>query len=254
MFATLRSILLGAALALTALVPAMAAGFDAAQRGEIEKIIREYLIANPQVLQDVMMELEKRQAAMDSQRQQAAVRENAKELFSSSRHVVIGNPQGNVTMVEFFDYNCGYCKRAMDDMMTLLKTDRNLKVILKEFPVLGPGSLEAAKVATAVRIQDKTGKKYLDFHQRLMGGRGQADKARALAAAKDAGFDVAKIEKDLESEEVKASLQESFKIAQALALNGTPSYVIGDKVIVGAVGLEALQEGINTARCGKPTC
>ena len=254
MFATLRSIILGAALALAALVPAMAAGFDAAQRSEIEKIIREYLIANPQVLQDVMMELEKRQAAMDSQRQQSAVRENAKELFSSSRHVVVGNPQGNVTMVEFFDYNCGYCKRAMDDMNTLLKNDRNLKVILKEFPVLGPGSLEAAKVSSAVRIQDKTGKKYLDFHQRLMGGRGQADKARALAAAKDAGFDVAKIEKDLESEEVKASLQESFKLAQALGLNGTPSYVIGDKVIIGAVGLEALQEGINTARCGKPTC
>jgi protein-disulfide isomerase len=246
--------MVGAALALTTLIPAMAAGFDAAQRGEIEKIIREYLIANPQVLQDVMMELEKRQSAMDSQRQQAAVRENSKELFSSSRHVVVGNPQGNVTMVEFFDYNCGYCKRAMDDMMVLLKNDRNLKVILKEFPVLGPGSLEAAKVATAVRIQDKTGKKYLDFHQRLMGGRGQADKARALAAAKDAGFDVAKIEKDLESDEVKASLQESFKLAQALGLNGTPSYVIGDKVIIGAVGLEALQEGINTARCGKPTC
>jgi protein-disulfide isomerase len=254
MFATLRSIILGAALALATLVPAVAAGFDAAQRSEIEKIIREYLIANPQVLQDVMMELEKRQAAMDSQRQLAAVRENSKELFSSSRQVVIGNPQGNVTMVEFFDYNCGYCKRAMDDMLTLLKNDRNLRIVLKEFPVLGPGSLEAAKVATAARTQDKTGKKYLDFHQRLMGGRGQADKARALAAAKDAGFDVAKIEKDLESEEVKASLQESFKLAQALGLNGTPSYVIGDKVIVGAVGLEALQEGINTARCGKPTC
>ena len=254
MVATLRSIIVGAALALAALVPAMAASFDAAQRSEIEKIIREYLIANPQVLQDVMMELEKRQVAMDAQRQQGAVQENAKELFSSSRHVVIGNPQGNVTMVEFFDYNCGYCKRAMDDMMVLLKNDRNLKVILKEFPVLGPTSLEAAKVATAVRIQDKTGKKYLDFHQRLMGGRGQADKARALAAAKDAGLDVAKIEKDLESEEVKASLQESFKLAQALGLNGTPSYVIGNKVIIGAVGLEALQEGINTARCGKPTC
>ena len=254
MFASLRSIILGAALALVTLVPALAAGFDAAQRGEIEKIIREYLIANPQVLQDVMMELEKRQAAMDSQRQQAAVRENAKDLFSSSRHVVVGNPQGNVTMVEFFDYNCGYCKRAMDDMNALLKNDRNLKVVLKEFPVLGPGSVEAAKVATAARIQDKTGKKYLDFHQRLMGGRGQADKARALAAAKDAGYDVAKIEKDLESEEVKASLAESFKLAQALGLNGTPSYVIGDKVIIGAVGLEALQEGINTARCGKPTC
>jgi protein-disulfide isomerase len=103
-------------------------------------------------------------------------------------------------------------------------------------------------------MQDKTGKKYLDFHQKLMGGRGQADKARALAAAKEAGFDVARIENDMEGEEVKASLQEAFKLAEALGLNGTPSYVIGDKVIIGAVGLDALKEGINNARCGKPMC
>ena len=148
-----------------------------------------------------------------------------RRLFNSPRQVVLGNPQGNVTMVEFFDYNCGYCKRAMDDMLTLLKNDPNLKVVLKEFPVLGPGSVEAAKVAIAVRMQDKTGKKYLDFHQRLLGGRGQADKARALAAAKEVGFDIARLEKDIESDEVKASLEESFKLAEALGLNGTPSYV-----------------------------
>ena len=201
-----------------------------------------------------MNELEKRQQETEAAKHRAGVKEHAETLFNSPRQVTLGNPQGDVVFVEFFDYNCGYCKRALSDMTELMKTDPKLKVVLKEFPVLGPGSLEAAKVATAARIQDKSGKKYLDFHQRLMGGRGQADKARALAAAKDAGFDVAKIEKDLESEEVKASLQESFKIAQALGLNGTPSYVIGDKVIIGAVGLEALQEGINTARCGKPTC
>ena len=254
MFATLRSIILGAAHALAALLPAMAAGFDAAQRSEIEKIIREYLIANPQVLQDVMMELEKRQAAMDSQRQQAAVRENARDLFSSSRHVVVGNPQGNVTMVEFFDYNCGYCKRAMDDMLTLLKDDPKLKIVLKEFPVLGPGSVEAAQVAVAVRMQDKNGKKYLEFHQKLLGGRGQADKARALAVAKDIGLDMPRLEKDLANAEVKATLQENFKLAESLGLNGTPSYVIGDNVVVGAVGLDALKEKVNTSRCGKPTC
>ena len=254
MTSMVRSFLIGVALAAATLSPAAAQKIDSTQRGEIEKIVREYLLAHPEVLQEAMMELEKRQTAMEAQRHQAAVKDNAKDLFSSSRQVVLGNPQGNVTMVEFFDYNCGYCKRAMDDMMALLKSDRNLKVVLKEFPVLGPGSVEAAKVANAARMQDKTGKKYLDFHQRLMGGRGQADKARALAAAKDAGFDVAKIEKDMESDEVKASLQESFKLAEALGLNGTPSYVIGDKVIVGAVGLEALQEGINNARCGKPTC
>ncbi len=254
MTSTLRSIAAAAALTLIGLAPAAAASFDTAQRTEIEKIIREYLIAHPEVLQEAMSELEKRQVMMDAQKQQAAVKENAREIFQSPRQVVIGNPQGNVTMVEFFDYNCGYCKRAMDDMLTLLKNDRNLRIVLKEFPVLGPGSVEAAKVASAARMQDKTGKKYLDFHQKLMGGRGQADKARALAAAKEAGFDIARIEKEMESDEVKASLQESFKLAEALGMNGTPSYVIGDKVVIGAVGLEALQERINTARCGKPTC
>ena len=111
---------------------------------------------------------------------------------------MLGNPQGDVTFVEFFDYNCGYCKRAMTDMLDLMKNDPKLKVVLKEFPVLGPGSVEAAQVAVAVRMQDKTGKKYLEFHQKLLGGRGQADKARALAAAKEVGLDMARLEKDMD--------------------------------------------------------
>ena len=139
-------------------------------------------------------------------------------------------------------------------MLTLLKDDPKLKVVLKEFPVLGPGSVEAAQVAVAVHMQDKTGKKYLEFHQKLLGGRGEANKARALAVAKDIGLDMARLDKDLASPEVKAALQESFKLAEALGLNGTPSYVIGDNVVVGAVGLEALKEKVNTSRCGKPSC
>src|SRR6185369_10566055 len=182
------------------------------------------------------------------------VKDNAAALFDSSHQVVIGNPQGDVTMVEFFDYNCGYCKRALSDMMDLMKDDAKLRVVLKEFPVLGPGSVEAAQVAVAARMQDKTGKKYLEFHQKLLSGRGQADKAHALAAAKEAGFNMAQMEKDLTSPEIKESLQEAFKLAEALGLNGTPSYVIGNEVVIGAVGLAALQEKINTARCGKPAC
>ena len=100
----------------------------------------------------------------------------------------------------------------------------------------------------------RTGKKYLEFHQKLLGGRGQADKARALAVAKDVGADMPRLEKDMQSPEVKATLEENFKLAETLGLNGTPSYVIGDKVIVGAVGLPSLQETINTSRCGKETC
>jgi len=228
--------------------------FSAPQKSEIERIVRGYLIEHPEVLQEAMSELEKRQTAAESEKHKSAVKDNAQNLFSSARQVVLGNPDGNVTFVEFFDYNCGYCKRAMTDMLTLLKDDPKLKVVLKEFPVLGPGSVEAAQVATAVRMQDKSGKKYLDFHQKLLGGRGQADKAHALAAAKDAGLNMAQLEKDMASPEVKASLQEAFKLAEALGLNGTPSYVIGSEVVIGAVGLPALQEKINNARCGKASC
>src|SRR5665647_2056263 len=109
-------------------------------------------------------EFEKRQAAGEAEKHQAAVKENAMALFSSPRQVVVGNPQGNVTFVEFFDYNCGYCKRAMSDMFTHMKEDPKLKVVLKEFPVLGPGSVEAAQVAVAVRMQDKTGQKLSLIH------------------------------------------------------------------------------------------
>jgi protein-disulfide isomerase len=201
-----------------------------------------------------MNELEKRQAQAEAEKHRAAVADNSAAIFSSPRQVTLGNPQGDVTVVEFFDYNCSYCKRAMNDMLELIKADGKLRFVLKEFPVLGDGSVQAAQVAAAVRMQDKTGKKYLEFHQKLLGGRGQADKARALAAAKEVGLDVAKIEKDMASDEVKATIEESFKLAEALGLNGTPSYVVGKDVVIGAVGLNTLKEKVNAARCGKATC
>ena len=142
----------------------------------------------------------------------------------------------------------------MTDMLDMLKGDPKLRVVLKEFPVLGQGSGEAAQVAVAVRMQDKDGKKYLEFHQKLLGGRGQADRARALAVAKEVGLDMTRLEKDMASPEVKATLEESMKLAEPLGLNGTPSYVIGNEVVIGAVGLATLKEKVNTARCGKATC
>ena len=228
--------------------------FSDAQKTELHAIIKEYLIAHPEVLQESMSELEKRQALAEAEKAKAAVKDNAAALFDSSHQVVIGNPQGDVTMVEFFDYNCGYCKRALSDMVDLMKDDSKLRVVLKEFPVLGPGSVEAAQVAVAARMQDKSGKKYLDFHQRLLGGRGQADKARALAAAKDAGFDMARLERDIASPEVKATLDENLKLAEQLGLNGTPSYVVGNDVVVGAVGLPALKDKVKAARCATASC
>jgi protein-disulfide isomerase len=243
------------ALALCGTLPsASAQSFSDTQRGDIETIVRNYLLAHPEVLEEAMAELGKRQAAAEAEKHQAGVAANAETIFNSPRGVVLGNKDGDVTFVEFFDYNCGYCKRAMVDMLDLMKTDPKLKVVLKEFPVLSQGSVEAAQVAVAVRMQDPTGKKYLDFHQKLLTGRGAADKARAIAAAKEAGLDTARIEKDLASPEVRATIEENFKLAEAMGMNGTPSYVIGKQVVIGAVGLENLREKIGVARCGKATC
>jgi len=233
---------------------APAQSFSDIQRGDIETIVRNYLLAHPEVLEEAMAELTKRQSAAESEKQQASVAKNAEAIFSSPRGVTIGNRDGDVTFVEFFDYNCGYCKRAMADMIEIMKGDSKLKVVLKEFPVLGPGSVEAAQVAVAVRMQDPGGKKYLDFHQKLLGGKGQADKARAMAAAKEAGLDMSRLDKDLASPEIRATLEENFKLAEAMGMNGTPSYVIGKQVVIGAVGVESLKEKIGIARCGKATC
>jgi protein-disulfide isomerase len=243
------------ALALVAVPQAASAqNFSDGQRGEIEKIVKNYLVTHPEVLEEAMAELNKRQIAADTEKHEASVTENSEAIFNSPRGVSFGNKDGDVTFVEFFDYNCGYCKRAMADMIDLMKSDPKLKIVLKEFPVLGEGSVEAARVAVAVRMQDPAGKKYLDFHQKLLGGRGPADKARALAAAKDAGLDIARIEKDLTSSEVRATIEENYKLAEAMGMNGTPSYVIGKQVVVGAIGLEGLKEKIGLARCGKATC
>ncbi len=233
---------------------ASAQSFSDVQRGDIETIVRNYLLAHPEVLEEAMAELTRRQSAAEAEKQQANVAKNAEAIFTSPRGVTIGNRDGDVTLVEFFDYNCGYCKRAMLDMLEIMKGDSKLKVVLKEFPVLGPSSIEAAQVGVAVRMQDPSGRKYLDFHQKLLTGKGQADKARAMAAAKEAGLDMAKLEKDLASPEIRATLEENFKLAEAMGMNGTPSYVIGKQVVIGAVGVDSLKEKIGIARCGKATC
>jgi protein-disulfide isomerase len=218
--------------------------FSTDQRHEIEGIVKDYLVQHPEVLQDAMDALDKQQKQADADKARVTIKDNNAAIFNSPHQVVLGNPQGSVTMVEFFDYNCAFCKRALPDMMSLLKTDPNLRFVLKEFPVLGPSSVEAAHVAVAARMQDPTGKKYIEFHQKLLGGRGAADKERALAVAKEVGFDMARLEKDMDSDEVKQTIDEDMKLADALGVNGTPSYVVGDEVVVGAVGIDTLKDKI----------
>jgi protein-disulfide isomerase len=218
------------------------------QQQAIGVLIKNYIIAHPELVQGALDELDKRQKQADAEKARMTIKDNNATLFNSAHQVVLGNPKGEITMVEFFDYNCGYCKRALPDMMSLLGANPNLRFVLKEFPVLGDGSVEAAHVAVAARMQDPTGKKYIEFHQKLLGGRGAADKARALAVAKDVGFDMARIEKDMDSPEVKATIEEDMKLADALGVSGTPTYVIGDEVVVGAVGLDELKKKLSPGK------
>lgn len=251
---------LGAALAALLAAPLWApapaaAQFSEQQKGEIGTIIKDYLMKNPEVLRDAINELEARTTRAESEARNKAVSENREILTNSPNSIVVGNPNGKITLVEFFDYNCGYCKTALPDLTRLMKDQPDLRVVLKDFPVLGPGSVEAAQVAIALRSQFQ-GKKYWDFHTKLLGTRGKAvGKAEALAAAKDTGADMARLAKDMEGPTVSASLQEVGKLADALSLSGTPTYVVGDEVVVGAVGYDQLKTRLdNVRKCGKASC
>lgn len=249
------------ALALGALVsasilaaPATAAQFSASQKAEIGSIVRGYLMENPEILREVMQELDRKDKALESARRESAMRSKADVLFNSPYGEVIGNPEGKATLVEFFDYNCGYCKRALDDLSKLMKTEPELRVVLKDFPVLGPGSVEAAEVAGAVRSQLK-GDKFWQFHYKLLSSHGQIGKAQAMAAAQDSGVDMSQLAIDMAKPEVRAGIQQNMELADALSLTGTPSYVIGSDIVVGAVGYDQLKEKVDSVlKCGKPNC
>jgi len=150
--------------------------------------------------------------------------------------------------VEFFDYSCGFCKRAMPDLLTLLKDDPKLKIVLKELPILGPGSMDAARVAVAVRMQDIDGNKYLAFHRELLGSPGPASREKALAAAKDLGLDMTRLEQDIGNDEITSTIKEDVQLASAVGISGTPGYVIGKQVVFGAVGIAELKRKIDAAR------
>ena len=230
------------------------AQMPASQKSEIESIVKDYLLNNPEILRDALTELDRREKLAAEAARRKAVTDLAPQIFNSNNQVVVGNPKGKVTLVEFFDYNCTYCKRTVDDIQALMKADPDLRVVLKEFPVLGPGSVEAAQVATALRNQ-LSGDKYWAFHRRFLTSRGPANKAAALAAAKETGIDMDRLNKDIDRPDVRASIEESMKIADSLSLTGTPSFVIGDEVIVGAVGLDELKARIgNVRKCGHATC
>ena len=229
---------LGAGIALR-----MGGGLDTADR---QALVRDALMANPEILRDAFVALQGREEAAQVEQRRQALAETAEEVFRSPADFVAGNPDGDVTLVEFFDYNCPYCRNALADMDRLLETDPDLRFVLKEFPILSQGSVEAAKVALAVLKQARD--KYLAFHRALLSSRGQVDGARALQIAGDLGLDVEQLKKDAAGPEVDDVLGDSQRLAARLGVNGTPGYVVGEEVIPGAIGYDGLVEKVATAR------
>lgn len=237
--------------AATSVAPASsAAGLTDEQRHDVEATIRNYLIANPEIIRDAINALQEKEDAAAQVAQEDAIKQNASALFNAKREVVLGNPKGDVTLVEFFDYNCAYCRHAHADMQKLIADDPNVRVVLKQFPILGDGSVAAAQVAVAVLLTAPG--KYAAFHDELITDKGQVDGNKALAVAQDVGLDVAKIKALANSDEVKANISESGDLAQKLNVTGTPSYATKLKVVVGAVGLDALKAEVKAVRdCSK---
>jgi protein-disulfide isomerase len=208
----------------------LAATGKAIEQQQIVEVIHDYLTKNPEILVEMTTELDKRQAAEQAAKQQKVISENADAIFRSPLAFVAGNPDGDVSVVEFFDYNCGYCRRAMPDVVKLVDSDKKVRLVLKELPIFGDDSEAAAKAALAAHRQGK----YFEMHQKLFSEPGKADKEKALRIANELGLDVAQLEKDMADPDIQKSLDQAKELAQKLGLQGTPLFLIGDHTIPGA--------------------
>lgn len=215
-------------------------------RAAIETIVREYLVANPGVIVEMQAALEQQQEAQQKQAAEAAISSSREEIYNLASDGIFGNPTGEITLVEFYDYNCGYCKRALPDVTALIADNPDLRVVLKEFPILGPDSQRAHQVSLA--FQRLSPDKWTEFHDQLMASSGRASEQSALDLAKSLGADEATLRKEMENPEIAEQVRVTYQLAEKLNITGTPSFVIGDQVVFGAVGKDALQEKITEAR------
>lgn len=225
-------------------LPAQAAEFSPEQKKELGDFIRQYLMENPEVVRDAMQELERKQQMAEDQARTDSLKSMSSEIFHSGDDLVGGNPKGKVALVEFFDYNCGYCKRAFPDVMKMIKGDKDLKLVMKEFPILGPGSVYAARAALASRKQGK----YWEYHLAMMAHEGRIDEAVADQIAEATGLDLKKLKADMEAEEVNQVITRNMQLADSLKIQGTPAFIIDETVIPGAVGFDALAAAVKQVR------
>ncbi len=232
---------LAPALAAALALPAAAEGLTEA---DVKRLALEAILENPEVLMEAVEILKERQEAQAAAAQVAMIAELRPLLENDPNAPVLGNPQGDVTLVEFFDYNCPYCKDAATDLRKLIEGDPGLRVVMREFPILGEGSLAAAKAALAAREQGL----YEAFHWALMAHRARKDEATVMRIAAEVGLDLDRLRADMESAEVAEHIRTSQDLAQTVGFNGTPAFVIGSEGVPGRVPLSEMRALVAMAR------
>ncbi|ALP42708.1 DsbA family, Com1-like subfamily protein [Aeromonas schubertii] len=244
----IKSVLIGALAGATLMgLPLQAAELT---KSDVEQIVRDYLLKNPEILVEMSNELRAKQESMQAANDKDLIKAHAKQLYDN-KDPEIGNPKGSLTIVEFFDYNCGYCKRAHPLITELLKEDKDIRYIYKQFPILSETSLYAARAALAVQLTQPG--KYQAFHDKLVAFQGHlSDQAQVEKLAKEAGVDWSKAKAKLEDPAISKSLGTNRALAEALGISGTPAFIVGDQVLRGAPrDLASLKAFIKDVRSGK---
>ncbi len=244
LFSALLALLLLAPLASAQEAEMTPNGMTGAQKTEIEKIVHDYLLKNPEVIREAIQALQAKEEQSKADAQTQLVAQNKEALFNDPATPVAGNPMGDVTVVEFFDYHCPYCKAVASPLAKLLEEDKGVRLVMKEFPILGQDSILAAQAALASVGQGK----YWEFHQALMEHRGPFDMEVIKSIAAKVGLDAAKLEADMESDKIKPAISANHALAKTLDIGATPTFIIGDQVVEGAVPLEQLKDLIKKAR------
>ena len=226
-----------------------AAFADEMSQEQFERRVRDYLLAHPEIIGEAINQLEAKQVELDAANARVALQAHDADVFHDPDSPIGGNPSGNVTLVEFFDYNCPYCKMMAPLITQAEAADPWLRIVYKEFPILGSGSVFAAKAALAANKQGK----YTAFHRALYQARGHVDETKVLEVAAAAGLDVARMQADMQDKAIESILERNIKLGQLLHITGTPGFVVGDQIATGAMAFDALQSLIGEARSANQT-
>lgn len=247
-FAALALTLTGALMATTALAGGIENMTDA-ERAAFQKEVRDYLVAHPEVLVEAMDALQAQQQAQQADADKQIVADNQTALLQDANSWVGGNPNGDITVVEFMDYRCGYCRKSFTEVEELVKADGNIRFVVKEFPILGEESVVSSRFAIAVR-QLHGDEAYKKAHDALITLRGQPDQANLEKLAGDLGLDAAAIFETMKSDAVTDIIKANHAMADKLQISGTPTFVVGDQVIRGYMPLDAMQQLVADERAG----